>query len=246
MKGLKGFSILQRNWNMLQSPRWMDWLLRLYILTGNSLRLQQGETELSERMSPRILRLSGLFLCDSREWWGLNCLPVLEVRGEVYIPINAFEKLNKERGKSGEQLFANPRNAAAGSVRQLDPKVTVTRPLRYLLLWCRGELKVSSFSTHKETLEQLETWGFKVNPFIKVCSGVKEVLAYFADIEKRREELPYEVDGVVMKVNSLQLQERLGTLTRSPRWALAYKFKPRQAVTRVKEIIVNVSGGQGR
>ncbi|MEE8423211.1 MAG: NAD-dependent DNA ligase LigA [Thermodesulfobacteriota bacterium] len=170
---------------------------------------------------------------------GIEVPSRLEVRGEVYIPIDAFETLNKERGKLGEQLFANPRNAAAGSVRQLDPKVTVTRPLD-IFCYGVGAVEGVSFGTHKETLERLNELGLKVNPLIKVCRGIKETLAYFTDIEKRRDDLPYEVDGIVIKVNDLQLQEKLGTLTRSPRWALAYKFKPRQAVTRVKEIIVNI------
>ena len=117
--------------------------------------------------------------------------------------------LNKERGKKeGEQLFANPRNAAAGSVRQLDPKVTVTRPLD-IFCYGVGAVEGVSFRTHKETLEQLNALGLKVNPLIKVCKGVKEILAYFTDIEKRREALSYEVDGVVIKVNDLQLQDRL-------------------------------------
>lgn len=170
---------------------------------------------------------------------GIELPSRLEVRGEVYIPIDAFETLNKERGRGGEQLFANPRNAAAGSVRQLDPKVTVTRPLD-IFCYGIGVVEGITFSSHLGTLEALKRWGFKINPFIKVCKGVKDILAYYADLEARREDLPYEVDGVVMKVNDLQLQDRLGTLTRSPRWALACKFKPRQAVTRVKGITVNI------
>jgi DNA ligase (NAD+) len=163
----------------------------------------------------------------------------LEVRGEVFIPISDFEKLNKKRGAAGEQLFANPRNAAAGSLRQLDPQVTSARPLD-IFCYGVGVVEGITFSSHLETLEGLKGWGLKVNPHIKVCRGVKEVIAYYIDMEERRDDLPYEVDGVVMKVNSLQLQDRLGTLTRSPRWALAYKFKPRQKVTRVKDITVNV------
>ncbi|MBI5285972.1 MAG: NAD-dependent DNA ligase LigA, partial [Deltaproteobacteria bacterium] len=163
----------------------------------------------------------------------------LEVRGEVFIPIKAFERLNEERAKTGEPLFANPRNAAAGSVRQLDSRITAGRPLD---IFCYGVGVVEGvrFKTHWETLQALKGWGLKVNPFIKVCHGIDEVLGYHREMEERREELPYELDGIVVKVNSLELQDRLGILTRSPRWALAYKFKPRQATTRIKEITVGV------
>lgn len=163
----------------------------------------------------------------------------LEVRGEVFIPIKAFEDLNKERGERGEPLFANPRNVAAGSVRQLDSRITAERPLD-IFCYGIGVVQGQDFPTHWEILQALKSWGLKVNPHIRRCRGIQEALEYHADMEANREGLHYELDGVVLKVNSLQLQERLGMLTRSPRWALAHKFKPRQGVTRIREIITNV------
>lgn len=167
-------------------------------------------------------------------------IPVrLEVRGEVFIPIKEFEKLNKLREENGEPPFANPRNAAAGSIRQLDSKITAMRPLD---IYCYGVgvIEDAKFKTHWDILHALKRWGLKVNPFIKICKGIDEVIKYHEDIEKKRDEIPYELDGVVVKVNSLDLQNRLGILTRSPRWAVAYKFKARQETTKVIDIIVGV------
>ena len=163
----------------------------------------------------------------------------IEVRGEVFIPLKVFERLNEERSKTGEPLFANPRNAAAGSLRQLDPRITASR---HLDIFCYGVGAVEGirFKTHWETLQALKAFGFKVNPLIKICNSIEDVLDYHREIEDKRERLPHELDGIVIKVNSLELQERLGVLTRSPRWALAYKFKPRQETTRIKNIEIGV------
>ena len=176
------------------------------------------------------------------EGGGTLPLPIparLEVRGEVFIPIKEFERLNREREERGEPAFANPRNAAAGSIRQLDSKITAIRPLD---IYCYGigALEGAKFKTHWEILHTLKGWGLKVNPFIKICKGIDEVIKYHEDMEEKRDRIPYELDGVVVKVNSLDLQDRLGILTRSPRWAVAYKFKARQETTRVKDIIVGV------
>jgi len=163
----------------------------------------------------------------------------LEVRGEVFLPLKAFEKINKERGKNSEPLFANPRNAAAGSLRQLDPKITASRPLD-IFCYGVGTAVGIKFKTHFETLDALKVFGFKVNPLIKVCKGIEDVLGYHKEMEKNRDNLPYEVDGIVIKVNDLEFQERLGVLTRSPRWALAYKFKPREETTKIHKIEIGV------
>ncbi|HHL39788.1 MAG TPA: NAD-dependent DNA ligase LigA [Deltaproteobacteria bacterium] len=163
----------------------------------------------------------------------------LEVRGEVFMPVEAFRRLNDERGRRGEPLFANPRNAAAGSLRQLDPRVTASRPLD-IFCYGVGAVEGADFSTHMETLDYLRALGFKVNPLVSLLHGISEVIDYHDSLEARRDELDYELDGTVIKVNSLALQERLGTLTRSPRWALAYKFKARQETTVVKSIEVGV------
>lgn len=163
----------------------------------------------------------------------------LEVRGEVFLPLDSFRKLNREREAKGEPLFANPRNAAAGSIRQLDPRVTASRPLD-IFCYGLGLVEGAGFSTHLASLELLKRCGLKVNPFVKDLHGIEEAVLYHDEMEAMREKLNYELDGVVLKVNSMELQERLGVITRSPRWAVAYKFAPKQETTRVKKIDVGV------
>ena len=164
---------------------------------------------------------------------------LLEVRGEVYMNLDDFSKLNQERLARGEPPFANPRNAAAGSLRQLDPGITAGRPLT---IFCYGIGQVSgrSFESHWEILESLKAWGLRVNPLIERRQGIGQAIQYHHDLENQRHGLSYEIDGVVIKVDNLALQERLGTKARSPRWALAYKFAATQATTKVKDIVVNV------
>ncbi|MBI5328619.1 MAG: NAD-dependent DNA ligase LigA [Deltaproteobacteria bacterium] len=163
----------------------------------------------------------------------------LEVRGEVFLPLKVFEKINKERAKSGEPLFANPRNAAAGSLRQLDPRITASRPLD-IFCYGVGVVEGVKFKTHWETLDALKVFGLKTNPLIKKCNGIETVLSYHKEMESGRDNLPYEVDGIVIKVNDIELQDRLGLRTRNPRWAVAYKFKPRQETTKIKNIEIGV------
>lgn len=163
----------------------------------------------------------------------------LEVRGEVYMKVSDFNKLNKKREAAGEPLFANPRNASAGSIRQLDSRITAERPLD-IFCYGVGVVKGLKLSTHWDTLEALKPLGFKVNPLIRKCKNIDEALKYHGEIEGKRESLDYEIDGVVLKVNSLMLQEELGEISRSPRWAIAYKFPPRQESTKIKNIEVGV------
>lgn len=164
---------------------------------------------------------------------------LLEVRGEVYFPIEPFRQLNRERAAAGEPLFANPRNATAGSLKQLDSSVTAKRPLD---LFCHGVGRVEdvSFSTHWEFTEALIGWGLKPVPYRRVCRNLNEVFAFFDDLEKRRDDLPFEIDGTVIKVNSFALQRQLGEISRSPRWAVAYKFPARQATTKILNIVPQV------
>lgn len=164
----------------------------------------------------------------------------LTVRGEVYMSIETFNELNKKRLENGEQAFANPRNAAAGSIRQLDPTVTAKRNLK-IFIYGVAESIGREFKTHWEVLQTLPKWGLKVNTSLtKKFSGIEEGLAYHRELEETRDDLPYEVDGVVFKVNNLEQQEKLAMRTRNPRWAIAYKFKPRQATTKLKGITVQV------
>ena len=165
--------------------------------------------------------------------------PLIEVRGEVYMNKEDFNKLNKEREKKGEPLFANPRNAAAGSVRQLDPSITASRPLN-IFCYGFGTCEGFAFDTHYEFMMTLPKWGLRVNPHIKLCKNLDEILEYYRQMEELRDTLPYEIDGIVIKVNSFEHQTRLGVKTRSPRWAIAGKFKPRQEVTQIIDIEASV------
>ncbi|HEY9074080.1 MAG TPA: NAD-dependent DNA ligase LigA, partial [Desulfobaccales bacterium] len=164
---------------------------------------------------------------------------LLEVRGEVYMDLEEFKRLNEERLARGEAAFANPRNAAAGSLRQLDPNVTASRPLK-IYGYGIGEVRGKSFESHWQVLQTLKKWGFRINPLIERGVGIEAAIDYHHRLEHQRHGLPYEIDGMVIKVDSLALQERLGTKARSPRWALAYKFAATQETTRVLDIVVNV------
>jgi DNA ligase (NAD+) len=166
--------------------------------------------------------------------------PRFEVRGEVYLPKTGFKKLNEERAKEGLPLFANPRNAAAGSVRQLDPRITAQRPLDifvYGLGWAEGK---TIPETHWEIMQYLKTLGFKINPNIALCHTIDEAKAYYAKWVESQETLPYEADGVVVKINSIPFQVELGNVGREPRWAVAYKFPAVQGTTRLLDIGINV------
>lgn len=163
----------------------------------------------------------------------------LEIRGEVYIEKESFDKLNLRRIKEGEEPFANPRNAAAGSLRQLDSKMTARRPLN-IFLYGIGNVQDMNFSTHGDVLKNIAAWGFPVNHLIERATDINSCIQYFERIGSLRENLPYEIDGVVIKVDSLILQKTLGNVSRNPRWALACKFPAAQATTVVREIFVGV------
>jgi len=163
----------------------------------------------------------------------------LEARGEVIMQLKRFRDLNQKREELGEPLFANPRNAAAGSVRQLDSKITAERPLE---IYCYGigEMRGRTFKTHWEILQTLSKWGLRINPNIRRCKHIEDVIEYYHEVNEMREKLPYEIDGIVIKVNQLDLQTRLGEISRSPRWALAFKFQPKQETTKIQDIIIQV------
>ncbi|MCY4487411.1 MAG: NAD-dependent DNA ligase LigA [Deltaproteobacteria bacterium] len=160
---------------------------------------------------------------------------LLAVRGEIFYPTEGFRRLNNQREEAGEYVFANPRNAAAGALKQLDSKITASRPLD---MFCHGMgvVEPAAFASQADFLATLQDWGLKPVPLTRVCRGVDEIVAYQEEMEERRDALPFEIDGVVLKVNSLELQRRLGQIARSPRWAMAYKFKPRQSTTRILDI----------
>jgi len=170
---------------------------------------------------------------------GRNIPDVFEVRGEVYMSHANFEALNKRQEKDGKPRFANPRNAAAGSLRQLDPKVTAQRPLGFFA-YAWGEVSELPGETQYDVVKAFEDWGFTVNSHFHRCDSVEEMLAFYRKIEEQRASLGYDIDGVVYKVDSLTLQDRLGYVSRSPRWALAHKFPAEQATTVLEKIEVQV------
>lgn len=164
---------------------------------------------------------------------------LIEVRGEVILPIKDFEKLNQEQLRSGQKVFANPRNAAAGSLRQLDSKITASRPLT-AFFYGMGSAQGVSFKTLSEYEDRLEEWGFKVGQERRVCQKVGQVLEFYRNIEARRDSLPFEIDGIVVKLNKLAQVDQAGYISRSPRGMIAFKYPPRQETTLVEDIIVQV------
>src|SRR5213593_2978337 len=194
------------------------------VLTVGSTR---GDGTVGENVTPNIRTIRSVPLRLRSEALAVPAL--LEVRGEVYLPLAAFQKLNREREEAGQPVFANPR----------DPAVTAARPLDFV---CHGvgEIRGARFATHWETLQALAGAGLKPVPMSRVCGTLEDVIALFAELEAKRDRLGYEIDGLVIKVNELGLQKRLGEISRSPRWAVAYKFKPRQATTRVVAIVPSV------
>lgn len=163
----------------------------------------------------------------------------VEIRGEVYLPRKAFEKLNAERADNEEPLFANPRNAAAGSLRQLDPRVTVKRELS-MIAYGVGQWEGEPLISHSQVLDFLSRSGFRVNEGIRIFTTIEDVVVYCKDWVEKRSALPYDIDGLVVKVNSLAQQAELGTTSKEPRWAIAFKFPAEQATTVVKDIILSL------
>ena len=170
---------------------------------------------------------------------GRNVPEIFEVRGEVYMSHADFAELNRRQEKAGEKIFANPRNSAAGSLRQLDPAITAKRPLRFFAYhW--GEVSALPGDSHWDVLQAMKSWSFPVNPLARRCRTVEEVLEFYEDVQHKRADLGYDIDGVVYKVDRLDLQNRLGFVSRSPRWATAHKFPAEQAESTVERIAVYV------
>lgn len=170
---------------------------------------------------------------------GAKIPAVAEVRGEIYMGHADFAKLNASQAASGGKVFANPRNAAAGSLRQLDSAITASRPLRFFA-YAWGEMSDLPADTQEGMVAAFARWGLPVNPLMRLCASAEEMLAFYHEIAERRASLGYDIDGVVYKVNRLDLQERLGFVSRSPRWAIAHKFPAEQAVTMLRGIDIQV------
>ena len=168
-----------------------------------------------------------------------DSVPYLEIRGEVFMPKESFLELNRQREEEGQPPFANPRNAAAGSLRQLDPHVTASRNLD-LICYEIGYIEGKSFQTHKEVLEQISGWGFHVSEHWRPARDASEIVGFCEEWIEKREDLAYEVDGAVIKVNRLDLRDRLGATSKAPRWAVAYKFPAEEKTTRLLDIEINV------
>jgi DNA ligase (NAD+) len=179
--------------------------------------------------------------CNDHAGRATNAVPRrLEVRGEVYMEKKAFRELNRQQEETGQEPFANPRNAAAGSLRQLDPRVTAVRRLT-IMIHSLGALHGIGFETHKAAMEQLSEWGLRTtSSILHVCASIEEVQEYYEKVLAKRDEFPFELDGVVIKIDRIAVQEEAGTRARSPRWAVAYKFPPREETTILENIIVQV------
>ncbi len=200
-----------------------------------TLGATRGDGETGEDITPNIRTISTVPL----KLLGKDVPRAIEVRGEIYMEKEDFKRLNEERKRRGESLFANPRNAASGSLKLLDPKLVKTRNLK-CFIHSFGWVEGFKFSTHWEFLSKIKEWGLRVNPTSRYCKNLDEVIQYCQEWQKMRDSLEYEVDGVVVKVNSFALQKELGSTLKSPRWAVAYKFPAHQATTVVEDIIFSV------
>lgn len=210
--------------------------LAVSLLYENGLLMRgatRGDGEVGEDITQNLKTINSIPLRLRRP------VPLLEVRGEAFMPKKEFARLNEEREESGEPTFANPRNAAAGSLRQLDPRVTASRALD-AYLYGIGRVEGLDIRGHMESLKELKNLGFKVNPQARSFKGIDEVIDYCCEWTEKRHSLPYEIDGMVVKVDSLGQQAELGATSKSPRWAIAYKFPAEEAETMVRDIFVRV------
>ena len=205
----------------------------------------RGDGELGEDVTQNIRTIGQIPLrLDTAAPGALPAPPVIEVRGEVYMGRADFETLNERQRTAGQKTFVNPRNAAAGAVRQLDPAIAAQRPLSFFA-YGLGEVTPAEaggpvFASHHGLLQTLKTWGFPVSSLATVALGATELVAYYERIARQRDSLPFDIDGVVYKVNSLPLQQRMGFVTREPRWAVAHKFPAQEQLTTVLSIDVQV------
>ncbi|MBM4054545.1 MAG: NAD-dependent DNA ligase LigA [Planctomycetes bacterium] len=165
--------------------------------------------------------------------------PAMEIRGEIYLPNKEFRQINEEREEKGEIQFANPRNAAAGSLKLLDPRITAQRHLK-MFAYVIGYVEGTKPESHMQCLDFIKVMGFPVNPHAKLCRNIDEAIRYCSEWDKRRGTLDYMVDGMVIKTNSLALHEQLGSTSKAPRWMISFKFQPEQAITKIEEIVVQV------
>ncbi|NOY71453.1 MAG: NAD-dependent DNA ligase LigA [Gammaproteobacteria bacterium] len=209
-----------------------------------SLRYEQGELVSAatrgdgitgEDVTTNVRTIKSIPLILMGDHWP----EIVEIRGEIVIRVADFKQLNQHRLKEGEKLFANPRNAAAGSVRQLDSRITAQRPLSFIP-WGSGACSVAIASTHADEMARIAQWGFAVSDEMKVLHDIAGLMHYYKDLAQRRHRLPYEIDGIVYKVNYVNLQQALGSTSKAPRWAIAHKFPAQEESTVVLEIEASV------
>ncbi len=209
--------------------------LAVSLLYENGVLVQaatRGDGTTGENITDNVRTIKAIPLKLRGDGWPQR----IEVRGEVFMPKAGFEKLNELALKKGEKVFVNPRNAAAGSLRQLDSKITATRPLSFYA-YSVGVVEGATLSeSHYERFLQLKGWGMPMCPETRRVANLEEVKAYYQDILQRRDELPYEIDGVVIKVDDIKLQEQLGFVARAPRWAIAYKFPAQEEITTLNDV----------
>jgi len=215
----------------------MDGLAVEFVYTDGTLTVAstRGDGVTGEDVTENIRTIRSLPLRLS----GDRIPRLLEVRGEVFLSLEAFQQINAEKEENGEAPFANPRNAAAGSLRQLDPRITARRPLS-IYCYAPGAVEGADFQSQQQFFAAIAGWGLPVNPLVRPAAGIEAAVAFYEEMQQQRELLPYEIDGTVIKVDPFDLQRELGEKSRSPRWAVACKFPPRQAVTVVEDILPSV------
>ncbi|HEX4820181.1 MAG TPA: NAD-dependent DNA ligase LigA [Acidimicrobiales bacterium] len=196
----------------------------------------RGDGRTGEDMTANVATIAAV----PKKLTGKKVPSLLEVRGEIYMPIAAFDALNKRQADAGDRLFANPRNSAAGSVRQKDPSITASRDLSMWTYQLGAIENGPTFKNHSETLHWMQTVGLPVNPEIKGLGTLDEVYEFCKHWQEHRHDLPYEIDGIVVKVDDLRLRDELGATSHAPRWAIAYKFPPEERTTTLKEIMVSI------
>jgi DNA ligase (NAD+) len=201
-------------------------------MTGAATR---GDGTEGENVTANVKTIGGI----PHRLRGRKVPELIDVRGEIYMGHADFARLNAEQAKAGGKVFANPRNAAAGSLRQLDASITASRPLQFFA-YAWGEVSKLPADTQSGVYEAFESWGLPINPLARVCTGADELLAFYETLAQDRGRLDYDIDGVVYKVDRLDLQERLGFVSRSPRWAIAHKFPAQQAMTILRDIEIQV------